>query len=240
MSLIALTFAPALFIFLYVYLRDKYEREPILHLFITFFLGALTPIGVLYIGDHVRNITQTSSDSEGIGLVVYAFLVVAAVEECMKFLVVRFYNYPKPEFNEPYDGIMYAVTASLGFAAVENALYVFMSDNPYEVAILRMFTAVPGHASFGAIMGFFAGLAKFSKRPGAYIIYLFFAWLMPTIVHGLYDYFLFIQKEGQEALIVVSFVVLIIGIWVSRKAIHLHAQNSTFRHQPPSEEEHTT
>lgn len=77
---------------------------------------------------------------------VKAFFVVALIEEFSKYIIVRYYNQPRKWFNEPFDGIIYAVMVSMGFAAFENILYVLQGG--FEVALLRAFTAIPAHATF--------------------------------------------------------------------------------------------
>lgn len=151
--------APVIFIFTYVYLQDKYDREPLRHLIISFIFGILIAVPA-YIGEiTLQQILNVHSGADFFETLEYSLIVIALVEEGLKFLVLRFYMYKQREFDEPYDGIMYAVAISLGFAAIENVLYIV--DGGLEVAFLRMFTAVPGHAMFAVLMGFYVGLSKF-------------------------------------------------------------------------------
>jgi len=120
-----------------------------------------------------------------------AFLVAAIPEECAKFLLLRRFCRKTPECDEPMDCVVYAVAASLGFAALENVLYV--SDGGLPLALLRAVSAVPSHALYGAIMGYFLGRALFGRAgspgdspggsPGGYALSL----LAPIAFHGLYD-----------------------------------------------------
>ena len=97
------------------------------------------------------------------------------------------------EFNEPLDGIVYAVMVSLGFATVENISYVIgAQEQGTNVAILRMFSAIPLHAACGVIMGYFVGMAKFNKEN--YNSLLLKGVLIATLVHAIYNYFLFLHK----------------------------------------------
>ena len=132
--------------------------------------------------------------------------------------------YNKSDFNEPYDGIVYAVAISLGFAFIENIGYVYnyAPGSEYSVAIARMFTAIPMHAACGVIMGYYVGLAKFSSDKGSsYIVYaLFFA----TLLHGLYNYFMLLGFTE-----IIAIIILIVGISYARKAIKMHQQNSPFK-----------
>jgi RsiW-degrading membrane proteinase PrsW (M82 family) len=155
-----------------------------------------------------------------------AFFKVALVEEFSKFLFVRLILFPNKNFNEPFDGIVYAVMVSMGFAALENIVYVFQYG--YQTGILRMFTAVPAHATFGILMGFFLGKAKFSHTRKMF--YTLTALLTATFFHGAYDYFWFIaQVKGIWAGIwMCAILSLVIGLFLSRIAIRLHQQSSPF------------
>ena len=247
-ELLAIALAPIAFIFTYVYLKDKYEREPLKYLIITFVLGVLTAIPVIYVGQVLRELTGTSAESTTLfGLVIYAFFVVATTEEGMKYLVLRWYNYRHKEFDEPYDGIMYGVAVSLGFAAIENVFYVLGdTDHPWQVAILRMFTALPAHATFGIIMGYFVGKAKFLKGDGNPYLERMKGLGLAILLHGVYDFFLFVDQNRPELektaasedatftemflsvdtlipLGILAFVSLAIGIVFSRRAMKQHA-----------------
>jgi RsiW-degrading membrane proteinase PrsW (M82 family) len=129
-------------------------------------------------------------------------------------------------FNEPFDGIVYAVMVSMGFATLENVIYVL--EYGYETAILRMFTAVPAHATFGVLMGYFLGKAKFTRRKQLY--YSIVALFAATVFHGAYDYFWFIANvKGIWAGIWSGAIIsLVIGLVLSRNAIRLHQQASPF------------
>ncbi|RMG67458.1 MAG: protease PrsW [Bacteroidetes bacterium] len=226
LELLALALAPIAFIFTYVYLKDRYEREPLKYLLITFVFGGLTAVPVIMVGQWLQEVTGTSATSSPADLLIYSFIVVAMTEEGMKYLVLRWYNYPHREFDEPYDGIMYGVAVSLGFAAIENILYVL--NGGMGTGLIRMFTAVPAHASFGAMMGFFVGRAKFgSRRP---MLDRLKGLLVAIIFHGLYDYFLFL---GNTSLTVISFVALMVGVYLARRAMRLHVEDSPHRFGPP-------
>jgi len=167
---------------------------------------------------------ENPGESENIMVVAfYAFAAVGFSEEFAKFIFLRFYIYRKPEFDEPMDGIVYAVMIGMGFAILENILYVMQSG--LSVAILRMFTAVPGHAAFGVIMGYYVGLAKFSNNPIPLQVQ---GVLYATLVHGAYDFCLFQQNYAMLTLF--AFVVLYSSIYMSRKLIKLHVENSPHKY----------
>ena len=122
-----------------------------------------------------------------------AFVTAAIPEEFFKFIVLKYYCAKQKEFDEPMDGIVYGVVASLGFATLENILYVI--NGGLGVAIMRAFTAVPAHAAFGAIMGYYFSKTHFQSKK---VSFLSMALIFPTILHGLYDFFLF-YMQGTAA-----------------------------------------
>jgi len=223
MELLALALAPVVFLFTYVYLKDKYEREPLIYLIVSFVLGVCTAMPVIFIGEQLQRYTVVNMYNSPM---IYAFVYVAFVEEWMKYLVLRWYNYPHDEFDEPYDGIMYGVAISLGFAAIENVMYVvFSSGDPYQTGIGRMFTAVPAHATFGVLMGYFVGKAKFLVE-GNRLLERLKGLGVAVLFHGLYDYFLFL---GKNFYVPFAIFTLLVGIFLSRKAIIQHTAISPHR-----------
>lgn len=223
MILLLCALAPVAMIIFYINLKDKYEKEP-RHLLITsFLLGGIVSIiltSILYI---FFDLFLPLNDKYSVlQQFVRAFFVVALVEEFSKYVIVRYYAQPKKDYNEPFDGIVYSVMVSMGFAAVENIFYVL--DGGIQVAILRAFTAVPAHATFGILMGYFMGKAKFSNnRMKLNLMGLALA----VLFHGAYDFFLFI--EFIPGIWIGAFISLIIGIILSKKAIKRHQKNSVFK-----------
>jgi len=218
--LLAIALAPGAAIGLYIYWKDKHEREPLGLLVKSFFFGVISTLITLLISWPISRLVPldpTSLTQQA----VHAFLLVALIEEFSKFIFVRWVLYPNKNFNEPFDGIVYSVTVSLGFAGLEHILYVM--DGGVETAVLRMFTAVPAHASFGVLMGYFLGKAKFEHKKAHYAIY---ALGVATLFHGAYDYFWFISYV--PGIWIGAVISLIIGIVLSRRAIHIHQQASPF------------
>ncbi|WP_460220772.1 PrsW family intramembrane metalloprotease [Psychroserpens sp. MEBiC05023] len=223
MNLLLLAVAPIFIIILYVYFKDKYDKEPKGLLLACFLLGAIGSIiitTIIYVGfDIVLPLKDEFSVPQQF---VKAFLVVGLTEEFSKYIIVRFFAQPKKSFDEPFDGIMYAVMVSMGFAATENVLYVL--EGGYITGILRAFTAVPAHATFGILMGYYMGKAKFSKNR---IKLNLLGLLLAIIFHGFYDFFLFI--DFIPGIWIGAFVSLILGIILSHKAIKKHQENSNFK-----------
>ncbi|WP_298236744.1 PrsW family glutamic-type intramembrane protease [uncultured Algibacter sp.] len=223
MNLFLVAIAPVFIIICYIYIKDKYEKEPKILLFYNFLLGAIVSIiitTILYYGfDIVLPLPNNTSIFQQF---IKAFLVVGLTEEFSKYIIVRYFAQTKKAFNEPFDGIVYAVMVSMGFAATENIFYVL--EGGYQTALLRAFTAVPAHATFGILMGYYMGKAKFSNNK---IILNLTGLLLAVIFHGAYDFFLFI--DFVPGIWIGAFVSLIIGIILSRKAIKKHQDNSIFK-----------
>tara|TARA_R110002050_G_scaffold24083_2_gene64223 strand:- start:15716 stop:16390 length:675 start_codon:yes stop_codon:yes gene_type:complete len=222
MNLLLVAIAPVVVVILYIYFKDKYEKEPKRLLLYSFLLGAIVSIiitTILYYGfDIVLPLHNNNSIFQQF---IKAFLIVGLTEEFSKYVIVRYFAQPNKAFNEPFDGIVYAVMVSMGFAATENIFYVL--EGGYTTALLRAFTAVPAHATFGILMGYYMGKAKFSNNK---IMLNISGLLLAILFHGAYDFFLFI--DFVPGIWVGAFVSLFIGIVLSRKAIKRHQNNSTF------------
>lgn len=223
MVLLALTLAPVFAIMVFIYLRDKYEPEPLKHILISFFLGCFSVIPAIilevgfgeYFPEDSTNLARTAF---------IAFVVVAGSEEFSKLIMLRYYAFRQIEFDEPFDGIVYGVMVSLGFAAVENLSYVYLNGGGVSVALLRMFTAIPAHASFGVVMGYYFGLAW--KHKEFAINYKMRGFLSAVLLHGTYDFFL--MQSNYPAFAFFSLLGLIVSIRLSFKAIKAHQEDSPF------------
>ena len=136
-----------------------------------------------------------------------AFLVAGTTEEVFKFLALYLLIWKSPSFNEQFDGIVYAVFVSLGFAAVENVMYVLESG--YETAAIRAITAVPAHAIFGITMGYYFGIAhRYNEIRKSHIRK---AIGVPILLHGIYDFILMVEVTWLLILFVPYVVFLYAG-----------------------------
>ncbi|NQU84280.1 MAG: PrsW family intramembrane metalloprotease [Mariniphaga sp.] len=184
MELIVLALAPVIVIAAYIYYRDKYEKEPLGLLAKALFAGAFIVIPILFLEQFLSiflpNFTGLS------GAAYNAFVIAAFSEELFKFVALLLLFWKSKHFNEKFDGIVYATFISLGFAGVENVLYVL--DGGLSTGLMRALTAVPAHAIFGITMGFYVGLAKFYQKEKK--SYLWKAILIPILLHGFYDFIL--------------------------------------------------
>jgi protease PrsW len=224
-GLLGIALAPGVAIALYIYLKDKHEREPLSLLMTCFFYGVLSTLLTLFISMPLSYLIVLKED-DVVDQFFEAVFKVALVEEFSKFVFVRFILFPNKNFNEPFDGIVYSVMVSMGFATLENIMYVYSFG--FETGILRMFTAVPAHATFAVLMGYFIGKAKFTHSQGFY--YSVIALLAATVFHGAYDYFWFIAeiKNIWTGIWIFALVSLVVGLILSRNAIRLHQQASPF------------
>ncbi|WP_299549734.1 YhfC family glutamic-type intramembrane protease [Seonamhaeicola sp.] len=223
MNLLLFAVAPVFIIILYIYYKDKYEKEPKRLLFFNFLLGAVVSIIITTILYYIFDIVLPLPDRTSVfQQFIKAFFVVGLTEEFSKYIIVRYYAQRHTEFNEPFDGIVYAVMVSMGFAATENIFYVL--EGGYQTAILRAFTAVPAHATFGILMGYYMGKAKFSKNK---VLLNLTGLLLAITFHGAYDFFLFI--DFIPGIWLGAFVSLIVGIVLSQKAIKRHQERSNFK-----------
>ncbi len=217
--------APVFIILFYIYFRDKYDKEPIGLLVKAVIAGMLVVIPVLFVGKILIAIEPAMGK---IGNAAYhAFVVAGTTEEVFKFLILYLLVWKSPSFNEKFDGIVYAVFVSLGFAAVENVLYVM--DGGLQTAMIRAITAVPAHAIFGITMGYYLGIAHMYdelRTP-----YLRKAVLIPILLHGIYDFILMVEIDW----LLLLFVPYVIGLYLlGMKKIKVLSDTSIFK--PPTEE----
>ena len=225
---------PSLLILWFFHARDVY-REPARVLWATFGLGVLTIPAVLLAVWPVVAFSGLDriSNPYAAGLA-DAFITAAIPEELFKFSVLYLYAQRHREFDEPMDGVVYGVAAALGFATLENILYV--SSGGVGVAVMRAVTAVPCHAFAGAIMGYYVGQAKFRPQERGKLLAIALA--APIILHGLYDFPLLTLKNMGEreppvspgaaitgALIATWLVTLIVeAVWALRGASKLRRE----------------
>lgn len=200
--------APGLALLIYFYLKDQYHTEPIAVVSKVFVYGALMVIPVMFF--------QYVLNAEGLLQATWAdsFLAKGFLEELLKWGIFLLLIFGHVEFDEPYDGIVYGVAISLGFATFENILYLF--SNGVEYAWGRALFPVSSHGLFGVIMGFYFGKAKFSKEKR--LKYMVIALVIPFLLHGLFNYILLIEVNWYVYLIPFMFFLWGLGLWKVKKA----------------------
>jgi Predicted membrane protein len=224
LSMLTAAVAPGVALLAYFYLKDRYDAEPIHMVARMFIFGALIvlPIAVIQ-----RGLALELGESP----FVQAFLVSAGIEEAMKWFVLYHVIYNHTEFDEPYDGIVYAAAVSLGFATLENVLYALLLPASFGALILRALLPVSGHALFGVLMGYHIGKAKFaSANSGRHLAASF---LIPLFWHGAFDYILLVFKHYWMLLI----APLMVYLWI-RGGLKIRRANdrSPFRSIPREDE----
>lgn len=198
--LFALAIIPVIALLIFIYVKDKNEKEPIGLLIGIFFAGLATCITAL-IGEAIGSaiLDAIFSYESALKAFIFAMLVVGPVEEMGKYLALRLITWKSKHFNYSYDAIVYAVFSSLGFAAIENVGYVFTGG--IGTAFLRMFTSIPGHACFAVFMGYFYSKAKYASLTNNkkdYSKYNALSMIIPIIIHGLYDAILLMARTTDE------------------------------------------
>ncbi|PWR23703.1 PrsW family intramembrane metalloprotease [Zavarzinia compransoris] len=207
---------PSLILLVYFIFGDRFP-EPLGGILGTFFFGVLTVIPVLVFAAPLTEVLQPDLLAPIARAATEGFILAAIPEEAFKLAVLVAFARNLKAFDEPMDGLVYGVVASLGFATLENIAYVIGSgDGWLSIAILRALTAVPAHATFGAIMGFYIARAHF--EPARRRSMLFAAYLVPMVLHGLYDLGLLATSySGDIAWIVLGLGTLIIAVvWALR------------------------
>ena len=201
---------------------DKYEKEPFTHLYLCFSMGILIPVPVIQLEEWTQ-FTGLENTGQIWLTLLSSFFIVALSEEVVKLCALLLYPYKKTFFNEPFDGIIYSVTIAMGFATFENILYAHRYG--METIILRAFTAVPAHAAFAVIMGYYVGRAKFSGKEKNRLLTM--ALLMPVLIHGTYDFF--ILQKAYDWLIVLAIPTLAIAINFSWRLIRIQQEDSPYK-----------
>ena len=180
---------PAVLLMRYIYRQDKVEHEPLPLLASLVVCGVLSALASIVLEDIAgRLLDALVSDRGKAYIILLAFLVVGAVEEGTKFLLLKWRTWKAPQFNYRFDGVVYAVFVSLGFAAYENIQYVCAYG--LSVALPRALLAIPAHMGFAVFMGAFYGRARQCENWGDNVgrkINLWVGYLLAVILHGFYD-----------------------------------------------------
>jgi len=222
-ALTILSAVPALALAVYVWHADVTTQEPLHLLVVTFVLGVLFAsfAGVLNgeIGDPVRNLASFGGAVPFLGSVVFFYLVVGPVEETVKLLAVRLFAFRSDRFDAVVDGAVYGAVAGLGFATIENALYITQdADAGLQaaravteaggVAVVRGL-AGPGHVIYSAFAGYYLGLAKFNREHAGPIVLK--GLVIAAVVHATYNTLVGIVPGAVTALTGVNSMVAFFG-----------------------------
>jgi protease PrsW len=201
---------PSLFLLTYFYLRDRFDREPLTHLAAAYLLGMYALGAASGMAHAVAGWASEGWLEQGgePARLFEAFVLAGLVEELSKAIMLVAACYHWREFDEPLDGLVYGVALSLGFATLENFLYV--SRFGLDIAWKRAVFAVPAHALFGGTMGYYLGRVKFDRgrlrrwTDGALCL------VLPVLFHGSYDYAL---AHKLDFTVWTAVIVLSLGFW---------------------------
>lgn len=196
--LIAAAVLPVALLCGFIYKKDP-NKEPKSLLAKLFIFGFFSSIPVIVVELILGKLFPTSGLSSFLSMFVNVFISVALVEEGFKWIITKKFGYDNKEFDEIYDIIVYAVFVSLGFACIENILYVL--SNGLGNAIMRAITSIPGHTCFAVLMGYFFSKAKLNEINQNSTLKsrnMIFSILAPTIAHTLYDALIFYAVSVEE------------------------------------------
>ncbi len=227
--LLILAVLPAAWLLRYIYRLDPVEKEPAGLLGRLLILGAVACIPAVIL-EHL-GMTYLMDGRLGYGipsLLFENFIIVALSEEACKMVFLRLKTWNSSEFNYVFDGVVYAVFVSLGFAILENIGYVM--EFGLGTAFVRAFTAIPGHAVFGLFMGCFYGFEKrasMGDHPASRIPFAICSLAVPVFCHGFYDFCASMPGDGFlfvffGFLLLMVFVAAYLAKWMSKAAHQVH------------------
>jgi RsiW-degrading membrane proteinase PrsW (M82 family) len=201
--LFAIAILPVILLMIYIYRQDKYQKEPIKSLIKAFIGGMIAiPLDILIVTgiDFLLGGTVLANT-----VFFSAFLEAGIPEELSKFLIFIIFIWNDKNFDEYFDGIVYATFIGLGFACVENIEYVFQFG--FQTGVVRALLSVPGHFLFGVVMGYFFSLAKFHpEKRGTYLIS---GLMLAMLAHGLFDWLLMVAS----VLPLIGGIIYLVFLW---------------------------
>ena len=223
---------PVFLLLIFIYRKDRYHPEPIGKLLLTFLVGCFSVVPAAT----MESALMAFAPSHPIVAALFQGYVVAGFsEELWKLLLLMLLIWRSKHFDEYFDGIVYAAYLSLGFACIENVMYVFSSTAPLSTGLMRGLLAVPAHFLFAVTMGYYLSLAKFD--PAHRGRHLLCALLYPVLLHGTYDALLMVNEAlgGDMALVsgilTLVFIFFDIKLWrwglrrIQRMQERTHEQN---------------
>ncbi len=221
-NLLFMALAPIAIILFYVYIRDKYEKEPYRLLTIGVIVGFLLTYPIIQIEQIIVDLMPYGSKRFEAFYV--SFIVASLVEEGLKFISMLILIWGNRNFNEKFDGIVYGVFIALGFASCENIMYVTNDVlGGVETAILRGIISIPAHSFYGIFMGYYLSKSKFESK-----LNILFAFFVPFILHGTLDFILSINFKYN--ITILAIYLLLLG-YVSLLIMKKFVADSPFKHR---------
>lgn len=208
-DLLIISIAPSLAFLTWIYIKDKYEKEPIKFLGKLFLIGALISIPAIAIEDILMKV---NIENEFLNLTYSAFIVAALTEEMLKAIILISYTLESKYYTEKLDGIVYSIFITLGFATIENIIYIFGESylNVFEVGLSRAIISIPAHIMFAITMGYYLSMYRFNKekinKSKLYLLNIIF---LPVIFHGFFDFLLMLKTNWSNFL----FLIYLVYLW---------------------------
>ncbi len=212
-----------------IYLSDRNDREPMKLLVLTFLLGALAVIPSIIVEEFLVRINIFSGV---VGAFYNAFIVAGFTEEYFKRLMIIKVPFKTTYFNEKLDGIVYGVFSALGFATVENIIYVVFTytNNPF-VGLYRGIFSVPAHAIFGITMGYYLSLSRFDIDKNRKKKNMIMSLVAPIIFHGIFD-FILMANIPELTMLFVPYVVFLWWLNERKLSAFLYDSRSRIKRRP--------
>lgn len=221
LRLIIIAVIPGIALALGLYLTDRYDREPVKLLVKLFLFGILSAIPTFF----VERLLSSVNIFPGLLSVIWtAFIVAGFSEELFKRMVVMRIAYNHSAFNEKLDGIIYCAFSALGFATIENILYVItgFDADPY-IGLYRGLLSVPAHMLFAVTMGYYLSLARFSPDKQTSKAYFTRSLVVPVVLHGVFDFILMAQIPW----LLLLFIPFVVFMWIANlKKLNLFYKES--------------
>lgn len=233
--LLGIAILPVVVLMIYIYRQDKYQKEPIKSLAKAFFGGIIAIMIDILIVSVIDKIFVDTPFSKTVFF--SAFVEAGIPEELSKFLIFMVLIWRDKNFDEWFDGIVYACFIGLGFACLENIDYVFSYG--FHTGVVRALLSVPGHFLFGVVLGYFLSLAKF--QPEKRTIHIISGLGAAMLAHGLFDWLLMITGQLNPFIGLLIYLVFLWGdikLWkLGLKLIRKQQENSRLQAEatPPND-----
>lgn len=206
--IIILAIIPIICFLSWIYTKDKYDKEPLMKLFKYFMLGIIVSLVSIFIEQYLIKFDVFQGF---ISKIYVSFIVAALTEEILKALVLIPNLIKEKDFNEKLDGIVYSISLSLGFATVENIIYLMKEklESSLELGLTRGLISIPAHIMFAITMGYYISKLKFEENEGKKRKYLTQSILIPILLHGIFDFILMIGNRWA----IIIFIVYVAYLW---------------------------
>ncbi|WP_297132183.1 PrsW family intramembrane metalloprotease [Terrisporobacter sp.] len=207
-DLLILAVIPVAIFIWWIRLKDRYEKEPIIKLISYFILGIVVSILAIIFELYLNKVDIFMGAIKDLYI---AFFITAFTEEGLKAIILIPILLKDKDFNEKIDGIVYSVFLSLGFATVENIIYLMResSDLYLQLGITRGLISIPSHIMFAITMGYYISKYKFEEDKKKRNKYLAYSIIIPILLHGVFDFILMIGYRWA----IIVFIVYIIFLW---------------------------